>query len=242
MKKRYVLGFALCILFSQFLLGEEQPPAEPSKEPPKVMGLQFGMTDDWVQAEFTTNLSEQIDEKDDMVVWTGSLLQIDRPLKTYVYFRVTPPKDEESWPIKEVNKIVTVFDTSVYDATASDLLKRHRDLKVALTRKYKEPFSEKEFIDPLFDNSELRRTGFQTGNAEFSTIWKTTELVITLQLKGEVPAGGKMRVEGMTKEELTKRLSGKDEKTIKEGVIIFALTYEYLPLRSKKEKANYEGL
>ena len=129
----------------------------------------------------------------------------------------TPPKDENSWPIKKVNKIVTVFDTSTYDATASDLLNRYRDLKTALVRKYKEPFTQKEFIDPAFDDSELRRAGFQTGNAEFSAVWKTTDLIITLQLKGEVPSGSKISVEGMTKEALTKRLSEKGERPLRKG-------------------------
>jgi hypothetical protein len=238
-----VLGILLCFVLFKFLYSEEQPLAEPSKEIPKVMGLRFGMAAYDVQAEFISNFSKKIDEKENMMAYTGSLLKIDRPIATYIYFKVTPPKDETSWPIKEVSKIITIFDTSTYDATASDLLSRYGDLKMVLIRKYKEPFTQQEFIDPIFDDPELRRVGFETGNAEFSAVWKTTDLIITLQLKGEVPSGVKVYVVGMTKKELTKELSEKKEKTIKEGIIKFTLTYEYLPLsRTETQKTDYGGL
>jgi hypothetical protein len=75
-----VFGLILCLSFLSVCVSwAEEPPA-----PPKVMGLQFGMSSADVQTAFAINLSKKLDEKDNMVAYSGSLLQIDRPKATYI--------------------------------------------------------------------------------------------------------------------------------------------------------------
>lgn len=205
--------------------------AEQAEVLPTVMGVQFGESLFETKSKISSFNLKRIDEKPGMLAYKGSLVKIDVPEKTCTYYLII----QQPYLHTKLNKITTFFDTTTLDNSAVELKDRFRRLKELITLKYGPPSFEKEFINPIFDNEDLRLIGFASQNADFICRWEAKDLIIQLQLFGEPNPDKTFGWTKYTKDELITKM--KDEKEqVDFGKILFILTYEYLPLKERLEK------
>jgi hypothetical protein len=238
---------------SQHLLALLQSTKEPTQledlpkipHPPTIMGLMFGMNKETVSLKFMDALAKKIDEKEDFLAYKGSLAQVDMPDSTRLYFKISKPDDPTREGEKRLYGIETYFNTSVVEPSASDLINRYENLKNVLAKKYGPPSTNREFIDPYFDDPDIRLYGFLTGKAEYSSSWDTEQLRVFLAIGAEpnkaVDTLKKVgSPAGKTKAEfLTSVKRAKDEFST--GSVLFSLRYFYKPLMPETESRDISG-
>ncbi|MFH1903144.1 MAG: serine protease [Candidatus Omnitrophota bacterium] len=235
---------------SQHLLVLLQSTGEPKQledlpkipKPPTIMGLTFGMNKGTASTKFINALAKKIDEKEGLLVYKGSLAQVDIPDTTRLYFKVSKSDDPTREGEKRLYGIETFFNTSAVEPSASDLINRYENLKNILTKKYGHPSTNREFVDSYFDDPDIRLYGFLTGKAEYSSSWDTEQLRVFLAIGAEPNKAVDILKKvgspaGKTKAEfLTNIRRAKDEFSM--GNILFSLRYFYKPLMPETESRD----
>jgi len=261
MKKGYIVGIVFCFILFQFLWGEEQPPVESTKEPPKVLGLQFEIDDEKVQAAFVTELKELLEEGNDYLVgstyymaWTGSLVKVDIPLFTVTFFKTTLPPTDYDAPKQELFSILTCFDVDI--GTIESVITRYDNLKENLEKKYGQPAISTHGIEPIcyselyYESEDTKKEHpkyrqIKTGDAsyKFHSEWNVQNMTIVLKLEGNVGLSQKEDTGKQWEKKKHRSDKGTVLQWIRERSLDFSLNYIYNPLLpTKKDLIDEEGL